>query len=92
MSWNANAIGRPLAVAAKLEADLAMYQCAEPEETVKKAALAVMKAALEAQDPVSVVKVAAHGSQGETYGPDGKARGIHNTLSLSIEPVHGFIE
>ena len=92
MSWSASGIGKPLALAAKIEANLTTYRCVEPEETVKKAALGVIKAALEAQDHASVVKVTASGHQSGTYSPDGTAKGISNTLSINIEPVYGFVE
>jgi hypothetical protein len=86
MSWSVSGIGRPVAVAAKLAADLSAYKCVDPEESVKQAAAALLAAALAAQDPVSVVKVSASGSQGTS------GNSIYNSVRIEVEPVYGFIE
>jgi hypothetical protein len=92
MSWSVSAIGKPAAVAAKVKEDLAGYKCVDPEEDVKHAAGAVILHALKAQAPDTAVRVNASGHQGTMYGPDGKSTGIHNTLRIEVEPIHGFVE
>lgn len=68
-------------------------KCNEPEETVRQAALAVIAAAIAAQDPASAVKVSASGSQSEKYDSNGQRTGVFtNSLSISIEPLYGFVE
>jgi hypothetical protein len=91
MSWSVGAIGRPAVVAAKIAADLSQYSCVDPEEGVKQAVGAALAVALAAQDPSSVVKVAASGSQGTNY-VNGKSAGFTNSLNISVEPIHGFVE
>jgi hypothetical protein len=72
--------------------DLNRYPCPDPEEGVKQAAAAAIKAAVEAQDSNSVVKVSASGHQNTLYGVNGAPDKIQNTLSITIEPLYGFVE
>jgi hypothetical protein len=88
MSWSVSAIGKPAAVAAKVQKDLSAYKCVEPEEQVKVAAGAAIVAAVTAYPPDSCVKVSASGHQG-TATEEGKA---FNNLRVDIEPVYGFVE
>ena len=92
MSWGVNAIGKSLAVAAKVAAEFAQHPCIEPEEGVRQAAAVAIAAALAAQDPNTAVKVEAGGHQSPIYDATGKMIGIQNTLSVKVEPVYGFVE
>lgn len=92
MSWSVNATGRAPAVAASIEQQFSGYKCSEPEETVRQQARATIAAALAAQSPDRAVKVAAHGSQSVTGHADGAADTITNNLSITVEPIHGFLE
>lgn len=93
MSWSVSAIGKPAAVAAKVEADLSSYKCADPEEGVKQAACAAILAGLKAQAANSVVRVAASGHQQPVYGKDAQQTGeFQNTLNVTVEPIYGFVE
>lgn len=62
MSWSFSAIGKPAAVLAKAQKDMAAYKCAEPEETLKNMALSVMETAFCVMPQDSAVKVTAFGS------------------------------
>lgn len=89
MSWSVQAVGKAPAVALKIESDFtAMSKCMEPEEGVKQAVRAAISVALAAQDPKTAVKVSASGSQSTNY-PDNTFR---NQLSVSVEPMYGFVE
>ena len=92
MSWSVQAVGKPAAVATKVQADLSVFRCTEPEETVKQAACTALVAAINAQAPNTVIKVSASGSQSNLYGPDGKVAGVQNNLQMSVEPIYGFVE
>jgi hypothetical protein len=85
MSWSVSAIGKPAAVASKVAADLSSYKCVEPEETIKQTAGQALIAAINAQDPDSVIQVTASGQSGT-------APKLNNTLNVSITPIYGFIE
>lgn len=87
MSWSVSAIGKPQAVKASIEKQ-ASYACAEPEETVRKAALAVINATLDAQPVSSAVRVSANGHQ-SSVDADGKAQ---NNLNITVECIYGFAE
>jgi hypothetical protein len=91
MSWSVGAVGRTPAVADDLVRQLNQYKCSEPEESVKQAAGATLAAALAAQEPGTVVKVLASGSQSQYQGKDGSPV-YKNQLSLSVEPLYNFIE
>lgn len=89
MSWSVNAIGKAHAVAAKLSANLASSRCSEPEETIKNIVGSAIAAALAAFPANYAVKVVAMGSQScpDSSNPDEKT----NSLSLTIEPIWGFV-
>lgn len=91
MSWSVGAIGKAAAVRAAIAKQFADgSKCLEPEETVRQAAAAAIDGALAAQDPGIVVKVLASGSQ---FFKDYTTKtGIQNSLSLTVEPLSGFIE
>lgn len=91
MSWSVAGIGRAAAVR-KAIADqfTSSTKCSEPEETVRLAAASTIDAALAAQDPAMPVKVMAGGSQG--FKDWQNKTGPSNSLSISIEPMHGFVE
>jgi len=92
MSWSVGAIGKPAAVAAKMETDFANFRCTEPEESVRQAALVTILAAVNAQSPESVVQVAASGSQSTYWDKDGNVTGFQNSLEIKIQPIYGFVE
>ena len=88
MSWSVAAIGKPAAVRAAIADQFAKGgKCAEPEETVRLEAAAMMDAALAGQtDPAKAVKVSASGSMSQS------GTTISNSLSVSVEPLYGFVE
>lgn len=90
MSWGVGAIGKVPAVRVKLAAEFAKIRCSEPEETVKKSAAATIDAALAAQDPDSIIRVSANGSQ--SFKDYSEGTGVTNQLIINIEPVYGFVE
>ena len=93
MSWSVTAIGKSDAVATEIEKQFTtMHNCVEPEESVRQSARATIKASLAAQIPHTVIKVAASGSQSTKYGKGGAPDGVQNSLSITIEPQHGFVE
>ena len=93
MSWSVGATGRAAALIPVLEGQFAGYQCAEPEEGVRQAAKGVILSALKAQSPQVPVKVLACGSQSQTGQPGAPGALLTtNNLSITIEPIHGFIE
>lgn len=90
MSWSVDVFGRPQAVAAKLATDLANIKCSEPEQSIKGFVGEALASALAAFPPGYAVKVRASGSQ---YVPDhGKPLEMVNNLSVSVEPMYGFVE
>jgi hypothetical protein len=92
MSWSTSAIGKPPAVMAKVAEEFSRHPCVEPEETVRQAAGALIAAALQAQDPNSVVIVSASGSQNQNYNSKAEKTTVNNTLNIRVEPVYGFVE
>lgn len=86
MSWSVSAIGKASAVAAKIAADIERQKCMEPEEAIKKSVASALAAALAAFPEGSAVKVEASGSQSATGA---KAT---NNLSVSLQPLYGFVE
>lgn len=89
MSWSYNGCGRAGALIAVAQASLANVKCAEPEETVKAKVSEIIETALTAYPANTAVKVVAHGSQSTRSPADG---GIINSVSLTIEPIYGFVE
>ena len=90
MSWSVSAVGKPAAVAAKLEKDFNNIHCAEPEETIKNSVAAAVAAGLKAFPPTMAVHVEATGSQRTTNPmlPEEKL----NELSVKLGPLFGFVE
>lgn len=71
-----------------------MTICSEPEESIRRSVLTIITAALSAMPATAVVKVSASGSQSATYNHDTKTYDSDavNQVSLSIEPIWGFVE
>jgi FlaG/FlaF family flagellin (archaellin) len=90
MSWGIGYVGKAPAVRTQCATEFANNPCAEPEETVRQAAAAVIDAALASQDASNVVRVAASGSQSFKNYTD--QTGVTNSLSITIEPLYGFLE
>lgn len=91
MSWSVNAVGKPAAVAAKLAIDFSRITCSEPEQTIKNHVAESVAVALAVFPPNYAVRVLASGSQGcpdSSKAPEEK----YNQLSVSIEPIYGFVE
>jgi hypothetical protein len=91
MSWSVSAIGKSDAVARKLATDFAAIKVTGPEVDVVNSAAAAIAAALAAQVPPTAVRVAASGSQ-SSMGQSGSPTSYTNTMSISIEPIYGFVE
>lgn len=91
MSWSVSALGKPAAVAAKLELDFKrISKMEEPEQSVKDNAAASVAATLAAYPPNMLVRVEASGSQ---YSPSGAAAVERiSTHSLKIENLGPIIE
>jgi len=97
MSWSFNAIGKPAAVAKKARADLEKILCAEPEQSVKAGVISMIEAACGGMPEDSAIRIEASGSQSPAYRISGgsyhEIKGsVMNSLTLKIEPIHGFVE
>lgn len=94
MSWRVQATGRPSAVAAAIEGQfVALGQCKEPEEGIKQGVRALLAKALLDYKPDSVVKVGAAGSQsGGTYTAGEWMGPYNNSISITLEPLYGWVE
>ena len=92
MSWSISAIGKPAAVASKVAAELAANKCNEPEETIKSLVGQAISTALGAMPDSYAVKLAANGSQSGEYKNGEYTGKFVNNLSVSIEPIYGFVE
>ena len=90
MSWSANMVGKPKAVAAKLARELSWFKCEEPEESIKNAVSAALAAALAAFPPDLPVSIVANGSQQVT--DVNKPAELQNYLYVELKPLYGFIE
>lgn len=90
MSWSVFAVGKAPAVRASIADQFTRFKCSEPEETVKQSVAAAIDAALVAQDPATIVKVTASGSQ--NFKNYETKSGVSNSCSVAIEPIHGFVE
>jgi hypothetical protein len=89
MSWSVQGVGRAPAVRAAIAKQFSSQgKCSEPEETVRQAAISIIDAALSGQGPSVAVKVSASGSQGTSY----PSNEVQNQLSITIEPLYGFVE
>ncbi len=83
MSWNLQFVGRKEAVALEAAKQFsAMTTLQDAEKDLKEALALIVAKAIAAQAPGSVITVSAGGS----------AYGGNQILSLSIEPVPGFVE
>jgi hypothetical protein len=95
MSWSVSAQGKPVAVRDAIAKQFAAISCTQPEEDIKESVAESIASALSFYPPDVPVKVIASGSQQD---PDwGKKteenRGLRiNSLSVSIEPIWGFLE
>jgi hypothetical protein len=90
MSWSFSGMGKPLAVMAKARKDLSQYKCLEPEEAIKNHILDIIDLSLSAYPSNAPVRIEASGSQ---HKPDSaKPDTAINNLSVSINPLYGFIE
>jgi hypothetical protein len=90
MSWSVAAIGKAPAVRVSIAEQFKRNICAEPEETVRQAAAVTIDSALAAEDSELAVKVVASGSQG--FRDHTRRTGVYNSLNISVEPQHGFVE
>jgi hypothetical protein len=90
MSWSVAAIGKAEAVRKSIAEQFSHFVCTEPEETVKKAAAAMIDTSLAAQDPTVAVKVLASGSQ--SYGVGNTKWSVSNQVTIQVDPQHGFVE
>jgi len=89
MSWSVGATGKAAAVAKAIAKQFAdAGKCVEPEETVRQAALSVISAAINGQGPKAAVTVNASGHQSGLPGTNE----VSNTLTISVQPLYGFIE
>lgn len=91
MSWSVQAHGKAAAVASRVAIGIAQSKCSEPEETIKNEIGATLAKALAAFPPGMAVKVSASGSQGYLDFSKNPAE-AYNSLSVSIEPMHGFLD
>ena len=66
-------------------------KCIEPEESIKANVVEIVKQALGAMPPGSIVEVIASGSQSNIDYND-PSKGATNQLSVSIKPLWGFVE
>ena len=89
MSWSVSAHGKPAAVAEKLAKDFANITYLQKEEAgIKDAAAEVVAKALAANTYKGTsVQVNASGS-GSVHPADGSSQ----TVSISVQPMHGFVE
>jgi hypothetical protein len=90
MSWSVSAVGKPEAVIASLAKQFGSNPCQMPEEYIRQDAWKSIASSLGAQDQNSAVRVIASGSMGfkDSLGKTGP----YNSLSIVIEPLHGFVE
>ena len=87
MSWSFGAVGRPAAVAAKVDAAKGQNKCINPEEGLRQAALDLIANSVRAFPDASVVTVEANGHQSTADGERAQ-----NTLSIKVMPLYGFVE
>lgn len=88
MSWSVQAVGKVPAVCVEVAKQFSQGKCIDPEESIRKAAMDVIAAAIAAQGSNVVIKVAASGSQSTDY----VTNVIRNQLNIVIEPLYGFLE
>lgn len=91
MSWSVSAIGSARAVEKEITRQFGIgSKCAEPEETVRQTAQALIMQALQGQSDNKVVKISASGSQSR-YEKDGVVD-MSNSLTITIEPIWNFVQ
>jgi hypothetical protein len=92
MSWSVAAIGKTSAVRTSIASQFANGgKCVEPEESIRQGVAALLDKALESTSPSYAIKVVANGSQGyKNYSKP--EEGVYNSLNISLEVQHGFIE
>jgi hypothetical protein len=89
MSWGVIAIGRPAAVAAKLEKDFSNIHCEESEESIKNGVAAAVAACLAVLPPTMAVHVEVSGSE---FVPDLKyPEEKYTQLTVKLETLYGFV-
>ena len=90
MSWSIMIIGKPKAVAAKVDHKIEKTTVTmEPELEIQKKIGDVICTALASYPDESVVHVEASGLQ---YDPTLEGVGVVNQVTLKIEFVYGFVE
>lgn len=82
MSWSVHASGKAGDIAPTVQAEIARYQCAMPEQKIKEGVARIIADALGAMAPEHQVTVSAHGSQHEDPSAPGK---FVNTLNVSVQ-------
>lgn len=87
MSWSIIKVGKPAAVAAAVHDAAKTFNCEQPEESIKNAAIDVILRTLSAYPENLVVKVEAHGNQ--RVDPSKPDEAV-NFLNLVIVPQHGL--
>jgi hypothetical protein len=91
MSWSVAKVGKAAAVREKLAEDFNRIKCSEPEETIKNLVRDAIHTELGAYPPNFPVRVEACGSQ-STPDYSKAPHEILNSMSVKLEPVHGFVE
>jgi hypothetical protein len=90
MSWSVSAVGKAKAVRAEIARQFASGTAsAEPEESVRQAAAGLMDAALAAQGDDIAVRANANGSM--SFKDWNSKTNPSNSLSVTIEPIAGFV-
>jgi len=83
MRWSIHANGDARSVAAQVAESMSKQKCAEPEESIKAAALVVIQRVIEATPEGRQITVSAYGSQSRVDSdPPGKAS---NSISLTVQ-------
>jgi hypothetical protein len=87
MSWYIAVVGKPVGVAREFAAQAERNKCAEPEESIKAGAVALVQKALEGFGEGYAVQLTASGSQ---YVDAGVVRS--NSLKIDLQPLSGFVD
>jgi hypothetical protein len=91
MSWYVQGVGNPEPLLRNLTEQIERVTCMEPEQSIKAKVGEVLALALEAMPAHQPVKVNASGSQSVESNPDGPPTHFTNTLTLTIEPLWGYV-
>jgi hypothetical protein len=90
MSWGVAAQGKAPKVREEIARQFANGgKCMEPEETIRQSAAATIDAAIAGQHDEAFVKVSASGSM--SFRDYSNRTDPTNSLSISIEPMHGLL-